>query len=67
MDNFGMLTWEVNYPSTIVDYLNVTLEIENGKIISKTYQKPINLYQYITPNSAHPPGMIKETIYGMVL
>ena len=53
MDDFGILTWEVNDPSTTVDYLDVTLKIENGEIISKTYQKPINLYQYITPNSAH--------------
>ena len=67
MDDFGILTWEVNDPSTTVDYLDVTLKIENGEIISKTYQKPINLYQYITPNSAYPPGRIKGVIHSMVL
>ena len=34
--------------------------------VTRTYQKPINLYQYITPNSAHPPGMIKGVVHGLL-
>ena len=67
MDDFGSLRWEVNKPSNKVDYLDVTLEINGRHIVSKTYQKPINLYQYITPTSAHPRGMIKGVIHGMIL
>jgi len=33
----------------------------------KTYQKPISLYQYITPYSAHPPGVIRGVVYSQLL
>jgi hypothetical protein len=32
-------------------------------ISTKTYQKPTNLHLYITPNSAHPSGVLKSIIY----
>ena len=48
-----------------VDFHDLTIKLENGSIILRTYcyQKPINLYQYVTPNSAHPPWMIKGVVY----
>ena len=66
IDDFGILTWNVEELSSTVDLPNLTTEIENGSITTGTYQKPINLYQYITPNSAHPPWMIKSMIVGML-
>ena len=42
------------------------IPIEDGAIVSRTYQKPINLYQYISPNSAHPQWMTKGIISGML-
>ena len=62
INDFGILKWNVDEPSISVDYLDLTVKIENGMIVTKTYQKPINLYQYITPNSAHPPWMIKGIV-----
>ena len=44
MDDFGILRWEVNEPTDIVDHLDITLELKNQQITTKTYQKPINLY-----------------------
>ena len=66
LNNFGILTWEVSDLSTSVDFLDLTLSIENGQIVSKTYQKPMNLFLYLPPLSAHPPGCIKGTIYGLI-
>ena len=66
LNNFGLLKWKVNEPSSIVNFLDITLKIENGKITSKTYQKPTNLYQYISRNSAHPSWMISGIIYSML-
>jgi hypothetical protein len=44
----------------------MTISILDGRIVTRTYQKEDNPYLYITPFSAHPPGMIKGTIYGLV-
>ena len=64
INSFGILEWDIDEPSKQVDFLDLTLWIDGDKILTKTYQKPINLYQYITPTSAHPPGMIKGMIFG---
>jgi hypothetical protein len=69
VDNFGVLRWDVGdiTPSESVDFLDMTLTIENNKIVSKTYQKAMNLHLYIPPMSAHPRGCIKGTIFSLVL
>ena len=66
LNNFGILTWEIQEPSLSVDFLDLTLTLVNGKIETKTFQKALNLYLYIPPSSAHPPGCIKGTIYGLI-
>ena len=58
-NNFGILTWEFEDLSSSVDFLDLTITIKNGAITTKTYQKSINLYQYIPPYFAHPKNMIK--------
>lgn len=65
-DNFGILTWEFEELSSSVDFLDLTITIENGAITTKTYQKSINLYQYIPPYSAHPKNMIKGILYSLL-
>ena len=66
INDFGILKWNVEDPSLSVDFLDLTLTIEDGNIVSKTYQKPLNLYQYICPNSAHPPWMLKGIVFSML-
>jgi hypothetical protein len=62
-DNFGLLRWDhMEYLSNSVVFMDLTISIDpngNGNIITRTYQKPINLYQYLRPHSAHPPHIIK--------
>ena len=53
VNNFGILTWEIEEPSTTVDFLDLTLTIDNGRITSRTFQKKMNLYLYLPPASAH--------------
>jgi len=64
LNNFGLLRWNTEPLSTSTTFLDLTLSIVNGKIISKTYQKPLNLYLYIPPLSAHPPSCFKGLISG---
>ena len=55
MNDYGILKWNIGEPSTPVNYLGMAISIENGMLVSKTYQKPTSLYQDITPTSAPPP------------
>ena len=66
LSNHGLLKWDVSEPSYSVDYLDLTIILKNGCITTKTYQKAMNLYLYIPPHSAHPPGMIKGMVYGLL-
>jgi len=53
-NNFGILTWEFEEPSNSIDFLDLTISIEGNRITTKTYQKALNMYQYIPPTSEHP-------------
>ena len=66
VNNYGLLKWDIGHPSKSVNYLDLTVTIVNGRIETKTYLKPLNLHQYIPPNSAHPLWMIKGMIHSMV-
>jgi len=46
--------------------LDLTISIKNETIVTKTYQKAINLRQYLSPMSNHPSGMIKGIIYSLL-
>ena len=65
-NNFGKLKWDVNKPSSSVDFLDLTLTLVDRVVESKTFQKKLNLYLYIPPASAHPSSCIKGTVYGLV-
>ena len=54
MNNFGILTWEVDKPSKSVTYLDLTIEIDGDSFITRTFQKPYNLYQYIPYHQIQP-------------
>ena len=66
LDQHGVLRWEATKPTHKLDFLDVTIEIINGKIVTRTFQKAMNLYLYIPQHSAHPPGMIKGVIFGLL-
>ena len=61
-NNFRIMRWEFEEPASSVKFLDLTISIENNKIVTKTYQKSINHFQYIMPQSAHPPNMAKGII-----
>ena len=66
VNDFGILTWEFEEPRDSVDFLDLTISLVDGKVITKTYQKSLNLYQYIPRTSAHPPGMMRGIIYSLM-
>ena len=47
--------------------MDLTISIDSGKTSFTMYEKKLNLYLYIPPNSAHPPGVITGLVFGNVL
>ena len=66
INSFGRLTWTFVEPSSSVDFLDLTISIEQGQVITKTFQKAMNLYQYVAPSSNHPPKMINGIIFSLL-
>jgi hypothetical protein len=65
--SFGTLQWTFTEPSLQVDYLDITIRINPlGKIHRTLFEKPLNLYLYLPPHSAHLPGVLTGLIYGMI-
>ena len=52
--HFGHLRWETNPRSQSVDFLDITLTIDNGIVTTVLFEKALNLYLYIPPASCHP-------------
>ena len=65
-DDFGILTWEFEKPALAVVFLDLTINIEEGRISITTYQKVLNLHQYIMPQSNSPPNMMKGIIFSLM-
>jgi hypothetical protein len=63
---FGKLTWEFSEKTTSVNFLDLTLTLDHQHIVTRLYEKPLNLYLYIPPHSAHPPGILSGMITGYI-
>ncbi len=64
LNEWGSLEWIIESPSNKTTFLDLNLELKNCKIQTSTFQKALNLYLYIPPNSAHPPSCLKGLISG---
>jgi hypothetical protein len=68
MNDFGeqgkRLVWEATKPGKSVDFMDLTITLQpDGRITTATYQKPMNLYLYLPPTSAHSPALQQSIIY----
>jgi hypothetical protein len=63
--NYQRLQWEVSDRCSQVDFLDITITLQgNGYITTKLFEKALNLYLYIPPHSAHPPGVLTGLVFG---
>ena len=66
LNNSG-LTWEFTALDKNIDFMDISIDISEGKITTNLFQKPMTLHLYIPPNSNHPPGNFGSLINGMAL
>ncbi len=66
LDKFGQLRWEVSQRSNTAIFLDLQLTIKNRRVTYTLYEKPLNLHMYLPPHSAHPPGVLRGLVFGMI-
>jgi hypothetical protein len=64
VNNFGKLRWDFSERSAETVYLDLIIHVNNGIISCCMNEKELNLYLYIPPHSAHPPGVLLSLISG---
>jgi hypothetical protein len=60
------LEWIIQPLATQVDFMDMTIHIEEDKIFTTLFEKPSNFHLYTPPNSCHPPGLLRGILYGMM-
>ena len=61
------ISWNVDSNfQPCASFLDLSLELKNNKIITRTHQKALNLYLYIPRNSSHPPHSLLGLITGLL-
>ena len=53
--------------SRSIPFLDTSLEIKEGRIVSDLYRKPSDRNKYLLPSSAHPSHVTKSTPYSLAL
>jgi hypothetical protein len=66
LNAYGKLEWEFTPRATKEHFLDLDLELTPTGIHTRLYEKKLNLYLYLPPHSAHPPGVLRGLIVGMV-
>jgi len=61
------LSWTFKSPRKKLVFMDMTIKIEGERLTTMIYAKPMALYQYIPPNSCHPPGVLTGLLFGQIL
>ena len=58
------LKWEFSARSNTVTFMDLNINLRNGKIYTSLHAKPMALHLYIPPTSCHAPGLSRGLIHG---
>ena len=67
MQDYYGLEWIFKEGSEKVNYMDMTISIRKDQIVTSLYEKSMNIYLYIPPYSAHPPGVLTGLVSGNIL
>ena len=62
-DHYG-LAWTFSDRTNTVDFLDITISIRGTHLHTTLFEKLLNLYLFIPPHSAHPPGVLTGLVLG---
>lgn len=65
MDSYGKLEWTFTERAIQANFLDLSLKLTPAGITTSIFEKAMNLYLYLPPHSAHPPGVLRGLIIGM--
>ena len=58
------LKWKFEERTNTINFMDLTITIQDGEISTTLFEKLLNIHGYITPNSAHAPGVLPGLISG---
>ena len=66
LNTWGSLKWTSDGLTNEIIFMDLKITINpfSNRLTYETYQKSMNLYLYIPPNSAHPQGLLRGLIFG---
>jgi hypothetical protein len=65
--SFGKLVWDVSKRQPTFGFLDLNISLlPSGCIKTKLYKIDLNLHLYLSPLSAHPPGLLSGLVHGML-
>ena len=65
VNNMG-LQWEFSGRSDRATFMDLNIQLVNGKLYTSLYAKPMALHLYIPPTSCHAPGIATGLIHGHI-
>ena len=67
LNGWNGMNWDTEKLSTSVNFMDLTISIKDGRLVTTLYEKSQNLYLYIPPHLSHPRGVLNGLIFGQVL
>jgi hypothetical protein len=66
LNTWGSLKWTSDGLTNEIIFMDLTIRIDpfSNRLTYETFQKAMNLYLYIPPNSAHPQGLLRGIVFG---
>ena len=63
----GGLDWTFTKRAKQVDFMDLTIKIEDNKLSTNLFQKPLALHLFIPPHSCHPKKCFNGLVTGITL